>query len=229
MLPGPMRRARHASLALLGAAALIAAGCNGDSSSTTTTTEASSTTASSAGEQELDALLLAPDDLPAGFTESAEVDDTITSFCLAEDAAGGLQASARGIRGFTRTSGGASVIQLVFRFRPGDAERFVAQADDVLGRCGGVPDSAGLAFDYEPLSAELDALVAAAADSHTGRYGVNVGSGSLTLDVVVLQHGDIGELVAVLGIDLPRAELDALATVALDAATMRLAQDADAG
>ncbi len=54
------------------------------------------------------------------------------------------------------------------------------------------------------------------------RYGTSVGSGRLTVDVAVARQGDLGILVAVLGVDLPRADLDTLATQAFAAAVARL-------
>lgn len=159
----------------------------------------------------IDELVLTTDDLPAGFTASADVDDSLTSFCATEDAAAGLQASDRAVAGFRRDAGGASVIQLVFRFHDDGASTFVEQAEGALTRCSGVPDVSGLAFEYEALSAELHALVEGAGDARASRFGRSVGSGNLTEDLLVLQHGDVGILVAVLGLELPRAELDELA------------------
>lgn len=223
-----MRRPTAISMLVLALAVATTAACDdgrggGDDAAATSTTEAPSTTTTDAAatDPELAAHLLEPADLPSGFTASDAVDDTITAFCAGEDAAGGLQASARAARGFTRSAGGASVIQLAFRFRDDGAAAFVAQAAAILERCDGVPDATGLAFEYEPLSPEVEAPVAAASDAHTGRYGVNVGSGSLTIELAVLQRGDIGQLVAVLGVDLPRADLDALATAAFTAIAAR--------
>jgi hypothetical protein len=234
MLPGPtvqvaheqeapMRRTTAISMLVLALSVAAIGACDddrGDPDPTTTVSTATSSTSTTDGadaDPALTAHLLEPADLPSGFTESDTVDDTITAFCAGEDAAGGLQASARAARGFTRSGGGASVIQLAFRFRDDGAATFVAQAAAILERCDGVPDATGLAFEYEPLPPEVESPVAGAGDTHTGRYGVNVGSGSLTIELVVLQQGDIGQLVAVLGVDLPRAELDALATAAFTA------------
>jgi hypothetical protein len=238
MLPGPtvqdaqdqeapMRRTTTISMLVLALAVAAIGACDdggGDADTTTTERTAASSTSTTDGtdiDPELAARLLEPADLPAGFTPSDTVDDTITAFCAGEDAAGGLQASARAARGFTRAGGGASVIQLAFRFRDDGAAAFVAQAAAILDRCDSVPDATGLAFEYEPLTPEVDAPVAGASDAHTGRYGVNVGSGSLAIELVVLQQGDIGQLVAVLGVDLPRAELDALAIAAFSAMAER--------
>lgn len=214
---------RPAALALLGLA-LLATACSDDDPAPPDTTSASTTTTSPGdGDQaSLDALLIDPGDLPGEFTASSAVDDTITAFCAGEDATAGLQATGRAARGLSRTGGGASVIQLVFRFRAGDAAAFVDQAGAILERCSGVPDATGLAFDYEPLQPSVEAPVAQATDAHVGRYGVNVGSGDLSIELVVLRSGDVGQLVAVLGLDTPRALLDDLATVAFTAAAERL-------
>lgn len=216
-----MRRTTIRSILLLSVLCTVLA-CSDDHSPSTTTTEATTTTVTPAEDPALAALLLEATDLPAGFTPSSSVDDTITAFCAGEDATAGLQASGRAVRGFSRAGGGASVIQLVFRFREDGATTFVAQADAVLSRCSGVPDATGLAFDYEPLTPGLEDPIAASSDSHTGRHGVNVGSGSLSIDLVVLQRGDVGQLVAVLGIDTPRDQLDELARAAFAGVAARL-------
>lgn len=222
MLPEPMRRPSLAHLLVLALLVTAAAGCGRDRGAPATTTTASSATSSTAEDARLAALLLRASDLPVGFVASKDVNDTITGFCASEDAAAGLRASARVVQGFTRTGGGASVIQLVFRFKDDGAVRFVTQARDVLGRCSGVPDIKGLAFDYDALSAELETAIANGPASSVGRHGVNVGSGSLSIDVAVVQQGDVGELVAVLGLGLPRAELDAIALAAFGAAVGHL-------
>lgn len=172
-------------------------------------------------EVDLSALALAVDDLPSGFAASTDIDDTITAFCVNEDATAGLTASGREVRGFTRSPAGASVIQLVFRFEDDGAATFVAQARAILDRCSGVPDVTGLAFDYEQLGAELEEPIASVSDDHVGRHGTSVGSGNLTIDVMAFRHGDIGQLVAVLGLDLPRAELDDLAAATFSAVAAR--------
>lgn len=223
MLPGLMRRPVLTSLLVL--LVITAGACRDDNPRTTTTTSTTSTTAPSGEDSDLAALMLEAGDLPDGFTAAAEVDDTITAFCATEDAAAGLQASAREVRGFTKTAGGASVIELAFRFRGSDATKFVAQARDALERCSGVPDVKGLAFEYDELSPGLDAAIDGASESHVGRHGINVGSGELSIDVVVLQQGDIGQLVAVLGLQLPRADLNALAAASFDAVAAKLAAD----
>lgn len=208
-------RLRRPAIQLLAAALVLVAtagACNDDGATTAPSSTTSSTTPPSDGTDEaLRARLLTEDDLPEGFTTSDDVDDTITAFCATEDAAAGLQASAREVRGFTRTPPGASIIQLAFRFRDDGAATFVEQAAGALDRCSGIPDATGLAFEYDALTPGLETPIDAASDTHVGRHGVSVGSGNLTIDVVVLQQGDIGQLVAVLGLDLPRTELDALA------------------
>jgi len=152
-----------------------------------------------------------------------DADDTITAFCAGEDATAGLRGSGRALVGLKRDPAGASVIHLVFRFEDDGAARFVAQAAEILDRCSSVPDATGLAFEYEPIGAGLDEIVAAATDAHVTRHGVSVGSGSLRIDLAVFHRGDIGELVAVLGVDLPREEIDLLATAAFTTAVDRLA------
>jgi len=218
-----MRRPFLAPLLVLALLVFAGAGCASDGRAPATTTTAPRTTSSTtAQDPELAPLLLRATDLPAGFVASKDVNDTITGFCASEDAAAGLQASGRSVQGFTRTGGGASVIQLAFRFKDDGAAQFVTQARDVLGRCNGVPDIKGLAFDYDALSAELEAAIAKGPASSVGRHGVNVGSGSLSIDVAVVQQGDVGELIAVLGLDLPRADLDAIALAAFGAVVGRL-------
>jgi len=225
------RRPLAALLAVLLLAGTALAACTDDDPGTTPTTRDATTTSGPADTTEptevdegLRAVMLGLEDLPEGFTEGGEVDDTITAFCATEDAAAGLQASAREVRGFAREGGGASVIQLAFRFRDDDAATFVAQADGALTRCSGVPDGSGtgLAFAYEPLAPAVEATVAVAGEARTGRFGTSAGSGNLTLDVVVLHQGDVGVLVAVLGLSLPRAELDALAAATFTAVVAKL-------
>ncbi len=171
---------------------------------------------------ELEQLLITAADLPGTYAAVEDVGDTVTTFCAGEDATAGLQASGRAIVGFNRTTPGASVIHLVFRFREGDGPRFVQQAGEVLGRCSAVPDLTGLAFTYEPVDAPVEATLVGT-DQHVARFGVSVGSASFTEQIVVFRHGDVAHLVAVLGADLPRADLDALATAAFGAAAARSA------
>lgn len=184
---------------------------------------AASTTAPAA---DLSALALEVDDLPTGFAASTEVDDTITAFCVNEDATAGLQATDRAVRGFTRSPAGASIIQLVFRFDDDGAATFVEQARAILDRCSSVPDVSGLAFEYDELAAGLEAPIAAASDDHVGRHGTSIGSGNLTIDLVAFRSGDIGQLVAVLGLDLPRSELDELAATAFMAVATKAQAEA---
>ena len=216
-----MHRRTPSLVAVLLAIGALTTACNGDDEpAPSTTTEASTST--TAADAELAAHLLAVGDLPSGFEVAAEVDDTITTFCANEDATAGLRASAREVRGFTRTGGGASVLQVAIRFDDDGAARFVDQASAILDRCSEVPDVTGLAFTYEPLAAGLDAPFAGRADALVGRYGVNVGSGQLSIDLVVLRTGDVGQLVAVLGLDVQRQDLDALAAAAFEAVAKRL-------
>ena len=210
-----MRR-RHRLLAAL-LAVLVAAGaaaCSDDDSTSATTT---STTKPDAA---LAAVLVRQDELPADFAPSPDVDDTITAFCAGEDAAAGLQASARALVGFRRQPEGASVIHLAFRFRAGDAVHFVDQAGGILDRCSEVPDTSGLAFTYAPTAPPVDAALAGT-DAHVTRYGVSVGSGNLSIDIGVFRYGEVGELIAVLAVDTPRDQLDTLAARAFAAAAAR--------
>ncbi len=219
MLLGLMRRPPPTSaraLLLLVALVVGAGACrNGPATASTATTTSAPTTTTI--DRALAPLLLREEDLPAGFGPSDNVDDTITAFCASEDAAGGLRATARAVRGFTLRGGGASVLQLTFRFSDDGAARFVSQAAEVLGRCSGVPDIKGLAFDYDALSPDLQTMIDASPEPVVGRHGVNVGSGTLSINIAVLQHGDVGQLVAVLGLDQPRAELDTIAAAAFSA------------
>jgi hypothetical protein len=179
------------------------------------------TSAGLAQDPELVPLLVALDDLPAGFSVAPDRDDTITSFCANEDAAAGLRALGRALVAYVRDAGGASVIHIVFRFADDGAEAFVAQTEAILQRCSDVPDTSGLAFVYEPLTASVEEALAGA-EAHAARYGVAVGSGMFTIDLAAFRQGDLGSLVAVLGADLSREELDALATTAFAAAIARL-------
>lgn len=164
--------------------------------------------------------MLTAEDLPAGFEPDPDVDDTVTAFCAGQDAT----ASDRAVVGFGRSPAGASVIQLVFRFEGDGARRFVEQAEGLFSGCSEVPDATGLAFAYEPLSPAVADTVSTA-DSTAGRYGVSVGSGNLTVNVAVLHQGDLGVLVAVLGLDQSRVDLDRLAATSFAAAAARLTAD----
>jgi hypothetical protein len=205
---------------VLAVALLLTVGCSDDDDGGATSTTATSTTEpeiTPGEDRSLDGLLLEQADLPPGFEPSDQIDDTITAFCAGEDATAGLQASARSLAGFRRQPEGASVIHLAFRFREGDAARFVQQAGEILDRCSEVPDAQGLAFTYEAAAPEVDAALAGA-DEHVTRHGVSIGSGNLTIDVGVFRYGEVGELVAVLAVSTPRPELDALAATAFTAA-----------
>lgn len=216
-------------VALLTTAVLLAAACSdddtgtGDPSSTSSTTEASIPP----DDPELEPLLIAAADLPGSYEAVEAVGDTVTTFCAGEDATAGLKASGRAVVGFNRTTPGASVIQLVFRFRDGDGPRFVQQAEEVLQRCSAVPDLGGLAFTYEPAAAPIEAALART-EAHVARFGVSVGSEAFTEQIAVFRHGEVAQLIAVLGADLPRADLDALAIAAFAAAASRSADAAGA-
>lgn len=212
-------------IALIGIVLASLTSCTGDAepsatsrSSTTAVTDSTTTVAS---DPALEPLLVTADDLPAGFTPHADVDDTVTAFCAGQDATAGLRASGRAIAGFQRTPVGASVIEVVFRFDGDGASQFVMQADDLLTGCSDVPDATGLAFTYEPISPNV-ATALAGVQTVASRYGVSFGSGNLTVNVAVIQQDDIGVLVAVLGLDLPREELDALTATAFTAARTKL-------
>ncbi|HLT15292.1 MAG TPA: hypothetical protein VK007_01210 [Acidimicrobiales bacterium] len=219
---------------LLVLAVLTAAGaCRDDDQRTapTTTAPATSTTTTEAPwattttvPEDLAPLLLTDGDLPDDFVASDGVDDTITSFCVGQDAAAGLRASSRAVVGFARETGGASVVQLAFRFDDDGAARFVAQAEAALEVCSGVPDGSGtgLAFEYEPLPEAVAAALGDAGEARTGALGTSVGSEAFVVEVAVLHDGDVGVLVAVLGLEEPRPALDELATTAFAAVAERL-------
>ena len=113
------------------------------------------------------------------------------------------------------------MIEVVFRFEDDGALAFVEQAEELLTSCSDVPDATGLAFTYEPLSAPVAATLAGA-DAAAGRFGTSVGSGGLTVEIGVVADGDVGALIAVLGLDEPRPDLDALAETAFAAAVAKL-------
>jgi hypothetical protein len=213
---------------LILAVALVAAACSGDddrSDATTTTTAmvGPTTPTTVADDPTLAPLLVTADDLPDGFARTEDVGDTITAFCANEDATAGLQASGRAIAGFGRTPAGVSVLQVVFRFRTGDAATFVRQADEILQRCDQVPDATGLAFDYTPAAADLLSALTPGTDAATAATGVSIGSGSLRSAVGVVHKGDVGTLIAVLAVDTDPAVLDELARSVFTAAVARLA------
>ena len=219
-----MRCPTSRRLLLVVALLIGSAACSDDSPSTASTTTSPTSSTSlppAANDPALRPRLVLAEDLPAGFATSPKVDDTVTTFCIGEDAAAGLQASARALVAYTRTPPGASVIHLVFRFRDGDATKFVDQATAILGRCNNVPDATGLAFAYEPASAELEAVLAGT-EGHVASYGTSAGSGVLTINVAVFRRGDLGELVAVLTKDEGRDATDGLALAAYTAAVARM-------
>lgn len=214
----PTARRRCATTALL-AGLLLAGACSGgdDGASPTSTTAPDASSTSTTVDPALAPFLIQATDLPGAYRAVGDIDDTITSFCANEDAAAGLRATSRSVAAFARDPAGASIVQLVFRFREGDAARFVQQAGEVLDRCSNVPDIRGLAFSYEPVTPEVEAALAGT-DAHVARFGISAGNGSLTEELAVFHHGDIAHLVAVLAVDAPRAELDTLAAAAFRAA-----------
>jgi hypothetical protein len=203
------------------ACALLACSDDGESTTTTTVSSTAPTDTIAPDDPELEPLLLTAADLPEGFTVDEDVADTITTFCAGQDAAAGQRADGRAIVGFKRTPAGASVIEVVFRFEGDGAAQFVAHADEILTSCSEVPDVTGLAFTYEPLSDEVAATLADV-DASAGRFGTSVGAGNLNVEIAVVQQGDLGALVAVLSLDEPRADLDALAETAFAAAVEKL-------
>ena len=192
-----------------------------DPTTTTTTAAPSSPDTIAPDDPDVAARLITVDDLPSGFAPSEDVDDTITTFCAGQDATAGLAADGRAVGGFTRTPPGASVIEVIFRFEANGAGGFVTQAEELLTSCTDVPDATGLAFTYEPVSDPVAASLTSA-DASASRYGVSVGSGNLTVEIAVVQVGELGALVAVLGLEEPRPSLDALAIDAFTAALENL-------
>lgn len=204
---------------------LITVACSDDGGSAGTTTSSSTagdggSSTSTTADPALVPFLLTTTDLPGTFHAASGVDDTVTTFCAGQDAAARLHASARALVGYTRDPAGASVIQLVFRFRADDATGFVEQARDAFDSCSDVPDIQGLAFAYEASTPSVDAVFDAT-DGHVTRYGTSAGSGSLHVETAVFRRGDIAQLVAVLVVNGTRADLDALATSAFTAAVGR--------
>jgi hypothetical protein len=228
-----VRRSARAGLLAL---ALVTAACTGgsDDAEGSTTTGPTATTGPgttlgppvddgpplTTAAESLVGLMLTADDLPPGFAPSDDVDDTVTTFCAGQDATAGLRATAREVVGFTRTPAGASVIQVTFRFADDGATAFVDQAEALLEGCDEVPDGTGLAFTYEPVSPTLTTALATT-DASASRYGTSFGSGNLTVNVAAFRQGDIGQLVAVLGLEQDRAELDTLAEAAFSVAAER--------
>ena len=76
----------------------------------------------------------------------------------------------------------------------------VTKAEELIASCSEVPDATGLAFTYEPLSEPVAATLDDA-DSSTGAVGTSVGSGNLTVEIAVVQHGDLGAWFSVLLVD----------------------------
>jgi hypothetical protein len=222
------RSVRAVTAALL--LAVLAVGCSNDhtasrpTTSTTATlrlhtvTPSGSTSVPDVDDPALRATQVQASDLGTGFIEDTSSNNTVTSFCFAQDATHDLRATARAYVGYGRAPAG--VLQLTFRFRKGDAERFVAQADQMFSSCNEVPDIQGQAYTYQPVTRAVDATLAST-DGHTARYGVSVGNGNLTEEVAVFRKGDIGVLIAVVTYQVPRADTDALATKALTAAVRR--------
>jgi hypothetical protein len=213
------RLGRRLACVALALVSVTACADDGAPSASTTTTEEPGTIVPA--DPVLEEMLLTEADLPDGFAATSSVDDTITSFCVGQDATAGLSASARASTGFSRTPAGASVIELVFRFDDDGAARFVTQAGELLRTCNEIPDASGLAFTYEPVSPGVASPIEAADSARSG-YGTSVGSGNLTMQIAVVQVGAIGALVAVLGVDTPRAASDELAEAVFGAAVARL-------
>ena len=208
------RRRRLGAVAAGVVAALLASCTSADGPRSAATAPATAAPAP------LEGVLLTAADLPDGF-EPAAGDDTITTFCAGQDAAAGLRATDRQVAAFARQPSGASVIQVVLRLEADGAQRFVEQAGELLQSCSEIPDAAGLAFAYEPVSEPVATALEAVPGTVSG-YGTSVGSGSLTVQVAAARRGEVAVLVAVLGVDQPRAELDALAVEVFDAALARL-------
>ena len=209
-------------LGLLVALALVACSDDDDGGAEPSSTTGSTASAIAPDDPTLEPLLLTADDLPAGFAATEDVADTVTSFCAGQDATAGLQADGRAIVGFTRTPAGASVIEVLFRFDDDGAATFVDAAEELLISCSEVPDATGLAFTYEPGS-EAVATSLSDADHAASAFGTSVGSGGLHVEIAAVAEGELGALVAVLGLDQPRADLDALASSAFEAAIAKLA------
>lgn len=218
-----LRRSVALAVALTALVPAVAACSDDGGSASTTSTTSVATTTSLGTDPALEAMLLEPTDLPDGFTAETGADgaDTVTSFCVGEDAAAGLQASGRALVRMRRDPIGVAVLQLVFRFRADGAGTFVQQAGDIFERCHEVPDGQGLAFSYGPAAAGVDEALAGT-DGSVARFGTSVGSGSFSENIAVFRRGDVAQLVAVLAVDTPRADVDALAEAALRAAVARL-------
>jgi hypothetical protein len=190
------------------------ANTNGGSSTTATTK------VPEVNDPTLQATQVQGSDLGACFAPNLSENNTVTTFCVGEDAVQGLAASGRAYTAYSRTPSGAGVLELTFRFHPGDGARFVSQADVIFSACSGVPNIQGQAFTYEPTTAAVDATLNGT-DHHTSRYGVSVGNGTLIEETGIFHKGDIGVLVAVVTNGGTRAETDALAVTAFTAAVRR--------
>lgn len=200
---------------------VVVGGCSHshkDASSKGTTSTTATSVVPDVQDAALQATQVQASDLPVGFIEDTSSNNTVTSFCVNEDAAQGLHASARAYVGFGHAPFG--VLELTFRFKDGDAARFVAQADQMLSTCSGVPNIQGEAYTYEPVGAAVEASLAGT-DSHAVRFGTSVGSGALTEEVAFFHKGDIGVLIAAVSVSQPRATTDALAITAFAAAVRR--------
>jgi len=217
---------RHPSVRAVAVAILLVvlvAACsndhNGNGGGGSTSTSATATSVlPDANDKALQATQVQAGDLGDGFIQSTSSNNTVTSFCFGQDAAQGLRATARAYVGYGLAPRG--VLQLTFRFRKGDAARFVAQADQMFSTCSGVPDIQGHAFTYQPSTPSVDAALKGT-DSHTSRFGVSVGNGNLTEEAAFFQKGDIGVLIAVVTDQVDRADTDALAAAAFAAAVRR--------
>ena len=152
-----------------------------------------------------------------------DVGDTVTTFCVGEDATAGLQASGRAIAGFARTPPGVSVLQVVFRFEDDGAATFVQQAGEILGRCNEVPDAHGLAFTYKDAPARARQRPWPERTRHVATDGVSVGSGSLRSIVGVFRRGDLGSTGGRPCGRPSSADADAVALAAFTAAAARVA------
>jgi hypothetical protein len=219
-----MRRPRSVRAVTVALVVVVLVGaCSHDhEGSSARSTSSTSTTATSVlpdvQDPALRATQIQASDLGTGFLENDSSNNTVTSFCVGQDAAQGLRATARSYVGYGRAPAG--VLQLTFRFRKGDAAKFVSQADQMFSTCSGVPDIQGQAYTYEPVTSAVDAALAGA-DGHSARYGVSVGNGNLKEEAAFFHKGDIGVLIAVVTNQQERADTDSLALTAFAAAVRR--------